>query len=206
MPDAPHSVEYAKSGRAKCKVCKGLIAKDALRCGTASFFRGVSSVNWSCVGCWKMPKKLTRAADLHGFALLREADRQRLRALVGGDGGGDGGGGGGGGGGLRKEDMPGGLREEELEEEDAAGAAGERHQSGPRRGSRRMLLTKRTTGGGARGGGRTGHCHWTATSRSAPGLQAASRQADGRQYRCTRAGPALDLDPPVTPLHGPCQA
>ena len=83
--EPPHAAEYAKSGRAKCHRCKALIAKDALRCGTATFFRGVSSVKWSCVGCWKVPATLGRADDLRGFVLLREADRQRLRALVGGN-------------------------------------------------------------------------------------------------------------------------
>ena len=33
MPDAPHSVEYAKSGRSKCQVTGEVIAAKALRIG-----------------------------------------------------------------------------------------------------------------------------------------------------------------------------
>ena len=85
MPPAGHSVEYAKSGRAKCQRCKQLIAKGALRLGQTSFFHGQTTVRWCCFGCFKPPKKLRRADELQGIEALREADRARVVAAVGGE-------------------------------------------------------------------------------------------------------------------------
>ncbi|KAI3602366.1 hypothetical protein WG66_011261 [Moniliophthora roreri] len=50
LPDPPFKVEYASSGRAKCKGT--VIEKDALRLGTAKPFRGICAYefkHWGCV-------------------------------------------------------------------------------------------------------------------------------------------------------------
>ncbi|KZV95946.1 hypothetical protein EXIGLDRAFT_747903 [Exidia glandulosa HHB12029] len=82
-----HTLEYAKSNRAKCHGnCKGIIAKGDLRMGTLvpnHFGNGAETYQWRHWGC--IPKavlnnfKRTQIDRVSGFRQLRHDDQQRVR-------------------------------------------------------------------------------------------------------------------------------
>jgi len=95
--------EYAKSGRAACKVCKDKVDKDALRIGTkmrvdkekaedgdnaAKLAHIMESTKWHHFQCFpKMRSKkwymdnLPDASSCSGFQILRDDDQQKVSAL-----------------------------------------------------------------------------------------------------------------------------
>jgi len=51
-------LEYAKSGRSKCKSCKGTIEKAALRVGKVNEIGDRLMQSWFHVDCFSIPKKI----------------------------------------------------------------------------------------------------------------------------------------------------
>lgn len=96
-------MEYAKSGRASCKVCKGKIEKDALRVGTkvvvdheklaadenaAQNAHILESVKWHHIECFSKMRQprwfkahLPEASTCSGFEALREEDQKKVTAI-----------------------------------------------------------------------------------------------------------------------------
>ncbi|KAF0919079.1 hypothetical protein E2562_028299 [Oryza meyeriana var. granulata] len=77
------SVEYAKSGRATCKVCSERIAKGALRLGTSTRDpRGYDSTKWYHVACFPSSSHpLDPVEKVKGFDSIKEEDREEVREL-----------------------------------------------------------------------------------------------------------------------------
>ncbi|KAI9184017.1 hypothetical protein H9P43_003070 [Blastocladiella emersonii ATCC 22665] len=84
MSETQYFLEYAKTGRAKCKAGKACenpaIQKDELRFGTVFDMNGHNSVawrHWECVTD-KILEKITEPEDIGGFSDLREEDQARI--------------------------------------------------------------------------------------------------------------------------------
>ncbi|KAL4246389.1 hypothetical protein ABKN59_009156 [Abortiporus biennis] len=80
-------LEYASSGRAKCKGdCQENIGKDYFRIGTEVDFRGNKSFQWQHWGCAPatLIEKLKASYDdpesIEGFSDLKEAEQEKVRA------------------------------------------------------------------------------------------------------------------------------
>lgn len=74
-----YCIEYAKSNRAACKVCKCKIEKDALRIGTIAPGPGdFDMCSWRHLACQKMPKGLTSVSELSGLLALTAEDRAKV--------------------------------------------------------------------------------------------------------------------------------
>jgi len=105
MPSFELEVEYAKSGRAACKQCKGKIDKDAVRIGVkaaveapaagdedtpASRNHALEGVRWHHFGClqrvhgpaWFKKHAPESAESLTGFQALRPEDREAVAVLL----------------------------------------------------------------------------------------------------------------------------
>eukprot|EP00960_Hanusia_phi_P057524 763590-Hanusia_phi.AAC.5 len=87
-PDKEHVAEYAKSGRASCRKCKGNIAKDTLRMGkyvqSPSFDGWVPQ--WFHVACFFGGKKaMPDVSDIAGISELSFDDQKRIKDLIGGN-------------------------------------------------------------------------------------------------------------------------
>ncbi|KAI6116797.1 zf-PARP-domain-containing protein [Pisolithus croceorrhizus] len=84
-----YRVEYASSGRAKCKgpkPCTGTdIPKGALRLGSLVEIRGAANYSWRHWGCASsklisnMKERLDDVEELDGFDELRDEDKDRIR-------------------------------------------------------------------------------------------------------------------------------
>ncbi|KAK7474692.1 hypothetical protein BaRGS_00034057 [Batillaria attramentaria] len=86
--DLPFKAEYAKSGRASCKLCRNTIAQDSLRLAVM-----IQVPNWFHYACfWKRGRPKT-TDEIHGFHSLRWDDQEKIKEKIGGGGagGGDGG-------------------------------------------------------------------------------------------------------------------
>ena len=76
-----YCVEYAKSNRAGCKVCKSKIEKDALRIGTSAPGPGdYMMTSWRHFECQKKPKALSDLSQLAGLASLSADDQAKVEA------------------------------------------------------------------------------------------------------------------------------
>lgn len=76
MSHTDYWVEYSKSGRASCKVCKGNIEKGALRIATATDGPGdYPIVGYRHLQCQKVPKAWCDLSALGGLSNLEPADR-----------------------------------------------------------------------------------------------------------------------------------
>ncbi|XP_064621580.1 poly [ADP-ribose] polymerase 1-like [Lineus longissimus] len=87
--DLPYRAEYAKSNRASCKGCKGLISKDTLRLALmvqSPMFDG-KIPNWFHFTCFWRRAKPTNPADFHGFDALRWDDQKKIKENINGGGG-----------------------------------------------------------------------------------------------------------------------
>ncbi|CAL1708643.1 unnamed protein product [Somion occarium] len=79
-------VEYASSGRSKCKVCKDMIGKNFFRLGDEVDFRGRKSLAWQHWGCTpsELISKLKRSYDepsnIEGFEDIKDAEKDKIRA------------------------------------------------------------------------------------------------------------------------------
>ncbi|XP_046355890.2 poly [ADP-ribose] polymerase 1-like [Haliotis rufescens] len=87
--DLPFKAEYAKSGRASCKGCKGSISQDSLRLAImiqSPHFDG-KVPNWFHYACFWKRSKVQNPDDIHGFHSLRWEDQQKIKDKVGGGAG-----------------------------------------------------------------------------------------------------------------------
>ncbi|CAG9535656.1 unnamed protein product [Cercopithifilaria johnstoni] len=81
--DLPYGAEYAKSSRAACKGCHGLISQDSLRMSLrkpSHFFDGLQD-NWFHFTCfWKKVKQNDiNEASIRGIELLKWSDQEKIR-------------------------------------------------------------------------------------------------------------------------------
>ncbi|KAF2363710.1 PADR1 domain [Trinorchestia longiramus] len=79
--DLPYRAEYAKSSRAKCKACKDVISKDALRLAAmvqSPMFDG-KVPNWYHQKCFFLKQRPVSVADIAHFDLLRYSDQQKVK-------------------------------------------------------------------------------------------------------------------------------
>ncbi|XP_076464586.1 poly [ADP-ribose] polymerase 1-like [Babylonia areolata] len=82
--DLPFKAEYAKSGRAGCKACKGNIMQNSLRLAImvqSPMFDG-KMPNWHHYACfWKRARPETED-EIHGFHSLRWEDQQKIKEKI----------------------------------------------------------------------------------------------------------------------------
>ena len=81
----PFVSEYAKSGRASCKLCKSKIDKDELRLGAMvqSAFHDGKQAQWYHEPCFFQKLRPTTEGDVAGFENLRVEDQKRIREKIG---------------------------------------------------------------------------------------------------------------------------
>lgn len=76
-----YSVEYAKSGRAKCKVCGELIELRSLRVGIEVEEKGWGIITrWQHIDCTRLPRSVATAEALEDFDSLLVPDQARRAA------------------------------------------------------------------------------------------------------------------------------
>ncbi|XP_063601793.1 poly [ADP-ribose] polymerase 1-like [Penaeus indicus] len=93
MDDLPYRVEYAKSGRASCKTCKGNIAKDTLRLAVmvqSPMFDG-KVPNWYHQKCFFIKQRPKTVADIANFDAVRWEDQEKIKTAIENAGSGGGG-------------------------------------------------------------------------------------------------------------------
>ncbi|XP_044593172.1 poly [ADP-ribose] polymerase [Cotesia glomerata] len=85
----PYRVEYAKSGRASCKSCKGNIAKDVLRLAkiTQSPFHDGVITSWFHPDCFFAKTKPKTIGDIANFDNIKWEDQEVIRKRVEGGAG-----------------------------------------------------------------------------------------------------------------------
>ncbi|XP_042855321.1 poly [ADP-ribose] polymerase 1-like isoform X2 [Penaeus japonicus] len=84
MDDLPYRVEYAKSGRASCKACKGNIAKDTLRLAVmvqSPMFDG-KVPNWYHQKCFFIKQRPKTVADIANFDSVRWEDQESIKTSI----------------------------------------------------------------------------------------------------------------------------
>ncbi|XP_069975958.1 poly [ADP-ribose] polymerase 1-like [Penaeus vannamei] len=84
MEDLPYRVEYAKSGRASCKTCKGNIAKDTLRLAVmvqSPMFDG-KVPNWYHQKCFFIKQRPKTVADIGNFDSVRWEDQEKIKTAI----------------------------------------------------------------------------------------------------------------------------
>ncbi|KAK3784634.1 hypothetical protein RRG08_003441 [Elysia crispata] len=87
--DLPFQAEYAKSGRAGCKACKGNISQDSLRLAImvqAPTFDG-KIPTWFHYACFWKRAKCKNPDDIYNFHALRWDDQQKIKDKIGVGGG-----------------------------------------------------------------------------------------------------------------------
>nr|UYS55296.1 poly-ADP-ribose polymerase I [Physella acuta] len=90
--DLPFQAEYAKSGRAACKMCKSAISQDSLRLAVmvqSPHFDG-KVPNWFHFACFWKRAKCKNPDDIFNFHALRWEDQEKIKEKIGGGGGGTG--------------------------------------------------------------------------------------------------------------------
>ncbi|KAL7291310.1 hypothetical protein TKK_0014913 [Trichogramma kaykai] len=82
--DLPYRVEYAKSGRASCKVCKSPIAKDSLRIATVvqSPFHDGKLERWHHASCFFQKQRPGNTGDIAHFDSIRWEDQEMIRKKI----------------------------------------------------------------------------------------------------------------------------
>lgn len=82
----PYVAEYAKSGRASCKLCKNKIDKDELRLGAMvqSAFHDGKQPQWYHEKCFFQKLRPTTEGDIAHFEGLRYEDQQKVREKIAG--------------------------------------------------------------------------------------------------------------------------
>lgn len=83
--ELPYVAEYAKSGRAGCKLCKNKIDKDELRLGAMvqSAFHDGKQANWYHERCFFQKNRPTTEGDISHFEGLRIEDQKNIRDKIG---------------------------------------------------------------------------------------------------------------------------
>lgn len=82
--DLPYRAEYAKSGRAKCKGCKGDIPKGDLRMASltqSAFFDG-KQANWFHQNCFFGRNRPKDVAEIGHFEQLRWEDQEKIKTKI----------------------------------------------------------------------------------------------------------------------------
>lgn len=84
VQNLPYVSEYAKSGRAGCKLCKDKIDKDDLRLGAMvqSAFHDGKQAQWYHEKCFFQKLRPTTEGDVAGFENLRFEDQKRIREKI----------------------------------------------------------------------------------------------------------------------------
>ena len=79
--DTTYCVEYAKSNRSTCKVCKAKIEMGAIRIGTSAPGPGdYMMTSWRHLDCQKKPKALTSTSEISGLFTLSHGDQIKVNA------------------------------------------------------------------------------------------------------------------------------
>ena len=74
-----YCVEYAKSGRSTCKVCKAKIDQGVIRIGTEMPGPGdYMMTSWRHLECQKKPKAITDTTQVKGTSALSAEDQIRI--------------------------------------------------------------------------------------------------------------------------------
>ncbi len=84
--ERPFRAEYAKSGRAGCKQCRGNISKDSLRLAKlvqSAFFDG-KQTNWYHFGCFFKNATMKSVNEMSGFSSLRWDDQEKIKKKISG--------------------------------------------------------------------------------------------------------------------------
>ena len=77
-----YSAEYAKTGRAKCRVCGELIKQRELRMGLECDEKGWGVITrWQHLDCTRLPKSVTHD-ELDGYDALTVPDQQKVREML----------------------------------------------------------------------------------------------------------------------------
>ncbi|CCM01220.1 uncharacterized protein FIBRA_03268 [Fibroporia radiculosa] len=78
-------LEYASSGRAKCKTCGASVGKDFFRLGNEVDFRGNKSLAWRHWGCAdaksiaSMKLSYSEPSEIEGFNILKSAEQEKVQ-------------------------------------------------------------------------------------------------------------------------------
>jgi len=81
MAETTYCIEYAKSNRASCKVCKAKIDLHAVRMGTSSPGPGdYLMTSWRHLECQKKPKALSSLTEVSGLDALQPDDKAKVEA------------------------------------------------------------------------------------------------------------------------------
>ncbi|KAG5673403.1 hypothetical protein PVAND_003458 [Polypedilum vanderplanki] len=81
MEELPYKVEYAKTGRAKCRGCKINIEKDELRLAALvqSFFHDGKDCHWFHLNCFFQKHRPKAIDDIDHFEEIRIEDQENIR-------------------------------------------------------------------------------------------------------------------------------
>ncbi len=85
--ERPFKAEYAKSGRAGCKQCRGTISKDTLRMAKmvqSAHFDG-KQPNWYHFACFFKNATIKSVNEVSDFGSLRWDDQERVKKRISGD-------------------------------------------------------------------------------------------------------------------------
>ncbi|XP_001604917.1 poly [ADP-ribose] polymerase isoform X2 [Nasonia vitripennis] len=82
--DLPFRVEYSKTGRAGCKVCKSPIAKESLRIATVvqSPFHDGKMVKWHHANCFFQKQRPKTTGEIAHFDSIRWEDQEAIRKQI----------------------------------------------------------------------------------------------------------------------------
>ncbi|XP_037946866.1 poly [ADP-ribose] polymerase [Teleopsis dalmanni] len=82
--ELPFKTEYAKSGRASCKGCKGNISQGSLRIAAMiqSAFHDGKSPNWFHASCFFKKQRPQSVGDIENFENLRFEDQELIRKRI----------------------------------------------------------------------------------------------------------------------------
>ncbi|KPJ11271.1 Poly [ADP-ribose] polymerase [Papilio machaon] len=86
MTDLPYSVEYAKSSRASCKLCKNTIDQGTLRIALmvqSPFFDG-KQPNWHHLDCLFSKKPPTDISEIANFNKIKHEDQEAIKKKISG--------------------------------------------------------------------------------------------------------------------------
>lgn len=85
MDDLPYRAEYAKSGRAGCKLCKGNIGQGTLRMAAMvqSAFHDGRDPKWFHFKCFFQKQRPKALGDIAKVAELKMDDQDKIRKEIG---------------------------------------------------------------------------------------------------------------------------
>lgn len=85
MEELPYLAEYAKSGRASCKLCKSPIAQGSLRLAVMvqSAFHDGRNPNWFHSHCFFKKQRPKAIGDIAKVSELKLADQEKIQKNIG---------------------------------------------------------------------------------------------------------------------------